>query len=79
MKLKDAIAKRIKEILKANNISQYELYKKSGVPQSTISTILNSEIKTVKLSTIYEICSGLRIELAYFFDSDYLKMENLDD
>lgn len=79
MKLKDAIAKRIKEILKINNISQYELFKRSGVPQSTISTILNSEIKTVKLSTIYEICSGLEIELDYFFDCDYLKMKNLED
>ncbi len=79
MKLKDAIAKRIKEILKSNNISQYELYKLSGVPQSTISTILNAEIKTVKLSTVYEICSGLKIELSYFFDCDYLKMGNIED
>ena len=79
MKLKDAISKRIKEILKEKGITQYELFKQTGVPQSTISTILNAEIKTVKMSTIYEICSGLQIELSDFFNCDYLKIENLED
>lgn len=79
MKLKDAIARRIKDIINAKGITQYELFKQTGVPQSTISTILNAETKTVKLSTIYEICTGLGIELSVFFDCDYLKMENLED
>lgn len=79
MTLKVAIAKRINELLSKNNMTQYELYKRSGVPQSTISTILNAEIKTVRLSTLYDICSGLNIELSVFFDCDYLKMENLED
>lgn len=79
MTLRVAIAKRIKELIDKNGITQYELYKRSGVPQSTISTILNSEIKTVRLSTIYDICSGLNIELSDFFDCDYLKINSLDD
>lgn len=79
MILKLAIVKRIKELLNKNNMTQYELYKRAGVPQSTISTILNAEIKTVRLSTLYDICSGLNIELSTFFDCDYLKMENLED
>lgn len=79
MKLKDAIAKRIKEIIKEKGITQYQLFKQSGVPQSTISTILNSETKSVKISTIFEICDGLNIELSEFFDCDYMKTNNLDD
>lgn len=79
MKLKDAVAKRIKEIIKEKGITQYELFKMTGVPQSTISTILKNETKTVKLSTIYEICSGLEIELSEFFNSDYLKLANITD
>lgn len=79
MKLKDAIAERIKEIIKEKNMSQYELFKRTGVPQSTISTILNAETKTVKMSTIYEICSGLGIEFSEFFDCPNLKMDKLDD
>ncbi len=79
MLLKDGVAKRIKAIMKEKGITQYQLFKNSGVPQSTISTILNSETKTVKLSTIYDICCGLNIELSEFFNINYLKTENLDD
>lgn len=79
MKLVKAVSKRLKEILMEKGITQYELFKMSGVPQSTISTIINADIKTVKLSTIYEICSGLNIEIYDFFNADYLKIENLDD
>ena len=79
MKLKDAIAKRIKEIIKEKGITQYQLFKQSGVPQSTISTILNSETKSVKISTIFEICDGLNIELSEFFDCNYMKRNNLED
>ena len=79
MLLKDAVAKRIKELLKDKGITQYELYKRSGVPQSTISTILNAEIKTVKMSTMFDICAGLGIELSQFFDCDYMKINNLED
>ena len=79
MVLKEAIAKRIKEELIKRNISQYKLSQISGVPQSTITTILNYDIKTIKLNTLYDICSGLGIELKDFFDTEYFKLENLDD
>lgn len=79
MLLKNSVAKRIKEILKKNNLTQYELYKCSGVPQSTISTILNSNTKTINLQTLYEICAGLNIEFSEFFECEYLKFRNIDD
>lgn len=79
MNLVKAVGKRIKEILKSRGITQYELFKISGLPQSTISTILKGEITTIKLSSIYEICSGLNIEFSEFFDRDYLKLENIED
>ena len=79
MKLVKAVAKRIREILKSKNMTQYELFKLSGLPQSTISTILKGELITIKLSSIYEICSGLNIEFSEFFNTDYLKLENIDD
>ena len=79
MLLKEAVAKRIKEILKEKNLTQYALFKLTGVPQSTLSTIASGEIKTVKLSTIYDICSGLEIEFTEFFNRDYFKLVSLDD
>ena len=79
MKLTKAISIRIKELLQQRNITQYRLSQLSGVPQSTISIILKSEIQTVKLSTIYEICAGLNIEIAEFFDRDYFTLQNITD
>ena len=77
MNLKEAVAKRLKEILIEQGLTQYALFKKSGVPQSTISTILNGDIKTIKLSTLHELCLGLNIELSDFFDCENFKQENL--
>ena len=79
MKLLNAIIKRIKEIMKERDLNQYKLFKLTGVPQSTISTILNGDIKTIKLDTLYDICAGLNIEFEEFFSVDYLKIENIDD
>lgn len=79
MKLQEAIAKRIKNILIERNLTQYQLYKLSGIPQSTISTLLKAETQTVKLSTIYDICSGLQIELSQFFNNNLFQLNNLYD
>ena len=79
MTLIKAVAKRIKEILKERNLTQYALYKLTGVAQSTISTILKGEINTIRLSTIYELCAGLKIELSEFFDCKYLKVRSIED
>lgn len=79
MKLNEAIAERIKELLKENNMTQYKLYLKSGVPQSTLSTIINCTFESMKMRIIYEICEGFEIEIKDFFDSPLFKRENLMD
>ena len=79
MKLNEAIAERIKELLKENNMTQYKLYLKSGVPQSTLSTIINCMFESMKMRIIYEICEGFEIEIKDFFDSPLFKRENLMD
>ncbi len=79
MKLIEAVSKRIKQILKERDLNQYKLSKLTGVPQSTITTILHCDTKTVQLSTIYEICAGLEIEFTEFFDEVYFKILNIED
>ena len=79
MKLNEAVVQRLKEILKTHNINQYQLSQKSGVPQSTLSTILAGAVKTIKLSTLYDICVGLNIEFKDFFDAENLMLKNIDD
>ena len=79
MKLLAGVTKRLKEIMKEKNLNQYKLFKLTEVPQSTISTILHGDIKTIQLDTLYDFCAGLNIEFSEFFDVDYLKIENIDD
>ncbi len=79
MKLNDAVSKRITELCKQRNMTQYSLSLKSGVPQSTLSTIINCTFPSVKLRIIYEICEGFEISLYEFFDSPLFIRENIID
>lgn len=79
MKLNEAVSKRITELLNANNMTQYQLFIKSGVPQSTLSTVINCTFPSVKLRVIYEICEGFEIGLDEFFASPLFERENISD
>ena len=79
MKLNEAVAHRIKELLKERKITQYQLHLKTGVPQSTLSTIMKCSYPSMKLRIIYEICDGLEIGLEEFFNSEVFERENIDD
>ena len=79
VKLNEAVAYRIKELCKERGITQYQLYLKTGVPQSTLSTIMNCSYPSIKLRIIYEICDGLEIDLEEFFASDVFKRENIEE
>ena len=79
MELNEAVSKRISELCKERGLTQYALYKLTGVPQSTISTIINCRFPGMKLRIIYEICDGLGITIKEFFDSPIFDRENITD
>lgn len=79
MTLSQAVSMRITELLKQRNLTQYALHKLSGVPQSTLSTIINCRFPGMKLRIIYEICEGLEITLEEFFNSPLFARENITD
>lgn len=79
MQLNEAISKRINELCKERNMTQYSLSMKSGVPQSTLSTIMNCTFPSMKVRIIYEICEGFEITLKEFFDSPVFDRENIFD
>ena len=66
MRLVDAVYQRIVGLAKERTITINALANLSGVPRPTIVTMTRST--TVKLSTIYGICDGLKITLKDFFD-----------
>ena len=79
MKLNEAISKRLEEILMSKDMTQYELFKKSGVPRSTISNVINCSYDSVKLRVLHEMCIGLEIGITEFFTSPLFDENNLDD
>lgn len=78
MPLNEAISKRIVALLAENNMTQYQLFKKSGVPRSTIGNVINCAYDSVKLRIIHEICFGFDISLTEFFDSPLFAEDNLE-
>lgn len=78
MKLNEAISARLTELLQERNMTQYQLFMKSGVPKSTIGNVINCAYDSVKLRVIHEMCQGLGIEIIDFFDSPLFAESNLD-
>lgn len=79
LQLNEAVSLRIDELCKEHKMTQYQLYLASGVPQSTLSTIMNCTYPSMKLRIIYEICEGLNISIAEFFNVPLFQRENLED
>ena len=77
MRLVDAVYERVIELIKERRITVNALANLSGVPRPTIVTMTKSN--TVKLSTVYGICAGLKITLQQFFDSPLFDPENITD
>ncbi len=63
MQLNEAISQRLLELLTERNMTQYQLYIKSGIPKSTISNVIHCSYPSVKLRIIHEMCQGLDIAL----------------
>ena len=78
MKLNAAVSKRLLELLAEKEMTQYQLYIKSGVPKLTIGNVVNCSYDSVKLRIIHELCQGLNIDLRTFFDSPLFDESNLE-
>ena len=78
MKLNQAISERLSELLKEKQMTQYQLFMKSGVPKSTIGNVINCSYDSVKLRIVHEMCQGLGIDIPQFFDSLLFAESNLD-
>ena len=78
LQLNEAVSRRLAELLKQNNMTQYQLFMKSGVPKSTINNIIHCSYESVKLRIVHELCQGLDISLRDFFDSPLFEENNLE-
>lgn len=77
MQLNEAVSKRLIELLDEYDMTQYQLYKKSGVPKSTINNLVSCTYPSMKLRIIHELCQGFEIDLSEFFSSPLFSESNL--
>jgi len=78
LQLNQAVSTRLTQLLKERNMTQYQLYIKSGVPKSTLSNLISCSYDSVKLRIIHELCQGLGITIPEFFNSPLFDEVNLD-
>lgn len=69
MNAKQAVSERIIVLCKENNIAINTLANISGMPPSTIYSMLNYKSQNPGIVSIKKICDGLDITLRQFFDS----------
>lgn len=79
MTLSEALSIRLTELMQERNLTQYRLYKLSGVAQTTIGDIRLQRNKTVSLLILHELAQGLGISLYDFFDSPLFKGDSITD
>ena len=70
MKVYEAVAVRIQELCKENEITVNGLANISGLSPSTVKSIIYGASKNPGIATIKILCDGLNISLIDFFDSE---------
>lgn len=76
--LNEAVSMRITQLLNERNMTQYQLFAKSGVPKATLNNIIHCTYDSVKLRIIHEICQGFEISISEFFQSPLFDEVNLE-
>lgn len=70
MDTKEAVAVRIIELCNERNVAINALANTSGIPPSTIYSMLGTKSKNPGIVSIKKICDGLGISVKEFFNSD---------
>ena len=78
LKLNEAVSRRVLELLRERNMTQYQLFKRTGVPRATISGVVHCVHPSVKLRIIHELCQGFEIGIVDFFASPLFDEDNLE-
>jgi len=74
----DAVAKRVNELLKEKNMTQYRLEQTSGIQHGHMQWIMSGKSKTVTLSTAMMLANGFGMTIIEFLDDEMFLFENLE-
>lgn len=79
MTFKGAISKRILKLCDKYHYSPNRLAEISTIPSTTLRSMLANQVENPSSYNIYKICKIFKIEIKDFFDTDYFKLNNIDD
>lgn len=80
MNISQAVALRIKELLKKQGLTQYRLEQRAGLSHETVKSIMKGKAKGVNLKTLIILSEGFGMTVSEFlncalFDYDNLNMD----
>ncbi|MCI8294893.1 MAG: helix-turn-helix transcriptional regulator [Lachnospiraceae bacterium] len=70
MNINEATITRIRTLSKAQRLSMYELAYKTGMPPSTVKSIMNGKSKNPGIVNIKKMAEGLGLTIREFYDHD---------
>ncbi len=73
MNITDAVKKRLGELCYQKDLNFCKLASVSGVPYTTVKSLMYDQSKNPGVVTIKKLCDGLGITITEFFDTDYFK------
>lgn len=74
----DFVLERIEELCRKRGYTQYRLAKRSGIHQSSLSTLMNRK-STPNIFTLAKICDGLGVTLSEFFSPEGERADLTED
>ena len=78
MTINQALAIRVRELLKEKKMSQYKLEQETGLYHSTMNAILNNRVKASNFKSIALIVRALDMSLTEFFNHPVFHFNNLE-
>ena len=73
MRITEAVKRRFEELCYERDLNFCKLASISGVPYTTVKSILYGQSKNPGIATIKKLCDGLEISIPDFFDTEYCR------
>ena len=73
----DAVVDRICEFIEKQNLTQYALAMRSGLPFPTVKSIMQRRTKNITLKTVILLSKGLGVKPSEFINDDDFLADNI--
>ena len=73
MNITDGVRMRFEELCNEKGINFCKLSGISGVPYTTVKSIMYGQSKNPGIATIKKLCDGLEITITEFFNTEYFR------